>query len=84
MRQKRASALKYEDHDVAPQVIASGTGMIAERIIELAQNAGVTIIEDTALAYLLTEEVPVGAYIPPWCWEAVAKIFAVIRTEEEK
>lgn len=83
MEIKRASALKYEDGDYAPRIIASGKGRAAEHIIELAEKAGVTIIEDENLASVLTEHLSVGDYIPPWCWELVAKVFAIIKYEEE-
>ena len=42
------------------------------------------IVEDTALAALLDAEVKPGDFIPPWCWEAVAKILAFVLSEEKK
>ncbi|MFZ5368890.1 MAG: EscU/YscU/HrcU family type III secretion system export apparatus switch protein [Spirochaetota bacterium] len=80
---KRASALKYVEGDYAPRIIASGKGKTADHILELAEKAGVTIIEDANLASLLTEHMSVGDYIPPWCWELVARVFAVIKKEEQ-
>lgn len=82
MKIKRASALKYTMGDYAPQVVATGTGKAAERIIELAEKSGITIIEDANLATVLTEELSVGDYVPPWCWELVAKVFSIIKNEE--
>ena len=83
MEIKRASALQYIEGDYAPKILASGTGRAADKIIELAQKAGVTIIEDADLASVLTKELSIGDYIPPWCWELVAKVFAIIKNEEK-
>src|SRR5256885_51705 len=46
---KRATALKYEGGG-APKVVATGNGLVAERILELAREAGGPIHEDAALA----------------------------------
>ncbi|HRS03693.1 MAG TPA: EscU/YscU/HrcU family type III secretion system export apparatus switch protein [Treponema sp.] len=83
MEIKRASALKYKDGDYAPRIVASGTGRTADTIIELAEKAGVTIIEDVNLAGILTETMSVGDYVPPWCWDLVARVFAIIKNEEK-
>jgi len=76
-----ASALGYAPGDTAPVLLASGRDREAEYIITVAQQAGVTVVEDTALAALLDSwaadpRVKSGDFIPPWCWEAAAKILA--------
>ncbi len=81
---KKAIALKYREGEYAPQVLATGKGARAERIIQLAKEAGIPIVQDTALIALLDESVDVGQYIPPWCWEVVARILAFLQKEEEK
>jgi flagellar biosynthesis protein len=80
---KKASALSYTPADPAPRIIASGRGRDAERIIGLARAAGIEIVEDAALAALLDAGSP-GECIPPWCWDAVAKILAFVLAKEEK
>jgi flagellar biosynthesis protein len=82
MKYKTATALSYAPEDPAPQVVASGKGGEAMRILALAREAGVEIVEDSALAALLEAGTRVGDYIPPWCWEAVAKILAFVRAKE--
>ena len=73
---KKAVALKYNgDKDNAPRVTAKGTGIIAEKIVELARNEGIPVTEDpdllTALAVLdFYDE------IPPELYRAVAEILA--------
>jgi len=94
---KIATAIEYSPGDPAPALLASGRGLEAERIIAVAQQAGVAVVEDEALAVLLDSWVygqkkPVGAspkvrpgeFIPMWCWEAAAKILALVIDEGKK
>jgi len=77
-----ASALGYApEKDSAPRVLASGKGRTAEQIIAVARESGVAVIEDSVLAALLEAHVSPGELVPVWCWEAVAKILAFVRTE---
>ena len=81
-KRKIAGAIGYSpEKDSAPRVLAIGKGRTAEQIIALARESGVTVVEDTALAVLLESNVRPGEMIPVWCWEAVAKILAFVRTE---
>ena len=84
MVKKTASAIGYSTEDVAPRLLASGRGRTAERIITLAQESGVAVVEDPALAFLLDTEVRVGDIVPVWCWEATAKILAFVFAQKEK
>jgi flagellar biosynthesis protein len=63
--------------------VASGRGREAERIISLAREAGVEIVEDPALAALLDVGIKAGDFIPVWCWEAAAKILAFVLAEDK-
>ena len=83
-KRKVASAVKYSSEDAAPRVLASGKGRTAEQIIVLAQEAGVAVIEEPALAVLLEAEVRVGDIIPVWCWEATARILAFVFAQKDK
>ena len=78
MEKKIASAIGYSAEDTAPTLLASGRGRTAERIIALAHESGVAVIEDPALAVLLDTSVKPGDIIPQWCWEATAKILAFV------
>ncbi len=78
----QAAALSYAEGDPAPRLLAVGAGREAERIVALARDAGIPIVEDPALAALLEAEAASGEYIPPWCWDAVAKILAFVLAEE--
>jgi flagellar biosynthesis protein len=66
-RQPRASALRYEGGGGASRLVASGQGRVAERILELAREAGIPVREDRALAEALAtleleSEVPAELY----------------------
>ncbi|MBE9487249.1 MAG: EscU/YscU/HrcU family type III secretion system export apparatus switch protein [Chloroflexi bacterium] len=74
----QAVALQY-DHQVgsSPKVTASGQGQIARKIIEMAELAGVDIVQDPDLLEVLGR-VPIGEEIPPELVQAVAEILAFI------
>jgi flagellar biosynthesis protein len=80
---KRASALSYNRDEGVPRLLAKGRGREAEEIIAIARKAGIEIVEDSVLAALLDTGVKPGDFIPPWCWEAVAKILAFVLSKEE-
>ena len=74
-----AVALKY-DTDVAqaPLCVAKGLDTLALKIREVAEEAGVPILEDPPLARALYATVEVDEVIPPAHYEAVAKIIGFI------
>jgi type III secretion system FlhB-like substrate exporter len=82
IRGKKASALGYNPEEGIPRLLAQGRDREAERIITLAKEAGIEIVEDPALAALLDAGLEPGDWIPPWCWEAVAKILAFVFAQE--
>ena len=81
MKKKTASAIGYSAEDIAPRVLATGRGRTAEKIVALARDAGVMVIEDPALAVLL-DSTKTGDIIPVWCWEATAKILAFVISQK--
>ena len=75
---RKAAAISYDmEKDRAPKVMASGQGLIAEKIIELAREAGIPLQEDPALAEILSKIDP-GESIPPETYRAVAEILVFI------
>lgn len=76
-KQKTAVALEYDPNDAAPKIIATGTGRLAERIIETAQEADVPIHEDSKLADTLSK-LEIGEMIPPELYEVVAEILVFV------
>ena len=78
---QRAVALHY-DQKGAPTVLATGEGEIARLIKERAEAAGVPLVEDPKLSYLLSK-IPLGDEIPPELYRAVAEVLVfVLRLEK--
>lgn len=71
-RIRTAAALRYERGSSAPAVVASGRGTVAERIVEIARDAGIPLREDAVLAEALAA-LEVGADVPPALYQAVAE-----------
>lgn len=82
-RLKAAVALEYSPHThAAPHVTATGTGWLAERIVEEARRAGVPIREDRDLVSALAQ-LDLGRDIPADLYVAVAEIlFCLYRANE--
>ena len=74
---KQAIALEYDPNDIAPRVIASGSGHLAERIIETAKSEDIPVHEDAKLAATLSK-LEVGDAIPPELYEVVAEILVFV------
>ena len=74
----KAVALRYrEKEDYAPVVLAKGRGYLAEAILALARQAGVTVLVDPAHLAML-EKVEVGEYIPPEAYTLAAEVIAFL------
>jgi flagellar biosynthesis protein len=72
----RATALRYDaDRQSAPTVVATGRGLIAERILEEAERAGVPVRRDAALVQALAG-LELGHQVPEELWGAVAETLA--------
>lgn len=74
---KKAIALMYDPNDQAPQVVASGKGALAERIIERAKEHDVPTYVDQGLADTLLK-LEIGDYIPPELYGVVAEILIYV------
>jgi flagellar biosynthesis protein FlhB len=74
-----AVALRYEQGETpAPLCVAKGMDAVALKIREIAEGAGVPVIEDAPLARALYAVVDVDQVIPHDHYEAVAKIIGFI------
>ena len=73
-----AVALEYDrdTHD-APKVVASGRGVIAEKILEVARENGIVIEGNPMLAEALSG-VPVDDTIPRELYSAVAEVIGFV------
>jgi flagellar biosynthetic protein FlhB len=80
-----AVALKYDAEETgAPLCVAKGLDTLALKIREIAEAAGVPVIEDPPLARALYATTEVEEMIPPAHYEAVAKIIGFILNAGKK
>ncbi|MBQ9608737.1 MAG: EscU/YscU/HrcU family type III secretion system export apparatus switch protein [Lachnospiraceae bacterium] len=76
-KKRKAVALVYEPGSQAPQVIASGKGVVADKIIEKAKESDVPLYKDTNLADTLLN-LDIGDCIPPELYGVVAEILVYV------
>lgn len=80
---RKAVALQYNDTGKnAPKVSASWEGMIADTMIEKAQEHNIPILEDASLVELLTE-LDINQQIPEELYKVVAEVFAYIHKTDQ-
>ena len=72
---RQAVALAYQNGGKAPKVVASGKGLIAEQIIELARQNDVHVHESKEMVALLMD-VELDKEIPPKLYQIVAELLA--------
>ena len=72
---RRATALRYEQGERAPRVTATGVGLVADRILAAAREAGIPVRHDPALAEALGA-LELGDDVPQALWTAVAETLA--------
>lgn len=77
-KKNKAVALQYNlEQDVAPVVIASGYGEVAERIVNIAEQKGIPVYRDDSAASLMCM-LEVGSNIPTELYQVVAAIYCQI------
>ena len=72
-----AIALEYNEGDIAPKVIASGKGYLAEKIVETAKEYDIPVHQDAKLAKSLSK-VEIGEYIPRELYQVVAEVLVYV------
>lgn len=74
-----AVALRYQPGtDAAPVLVAKGTGLMAQRIVKLATEFGVPVLERPTLTRALYSGVKDGHPIPNVLFQAVAEVLAFL------
>jgi flagellar biosynthesis protein len=73
-----AVALQYTEDLPAPLVLAVGRGRLAEAIVRIARETGVTLVEDPQLADSLAR-LDVNTLIPESLYQVVAELLAFVR-----
>jgi type III secretion system FlhB-like substrate exporter len=79
---KKAVALRYWTGLPAPFIAAKAEGRAADRLVAIAKDAGLPIIEDSPLAQAVFP-MEVGEYVPEECFEILARVFAFVKSIEE-
>lgn len=83
LKDKTAIALEYNpNEDDAPKIIATGKGLVAEKIIEKAKEEAIPVHEDGKLAATLSK-LEIGDMIPPELYEAVAEVLIFVDAMEK-
>ena len=72
---KNAVAIAYQTGDLAPKIVAKGSGLIAAEIISRAKEHGVFVHESKELVALLMQ-VELDRHVPPTLYRAVAELLA--------
>jgi flagellar biosynthetic protein FlhB len=73
-----AVALRYDPQKAAPEVVAKGSDILAQKIREIAADSGIPVIADPPLARSLHASVEVGHVIPEELYQAVAQLLAFV------
>ena len=77
-RKDRAVAVHYTEELPAPVVLASGRGRMAEAIVRIARESGVTLVADPDLADALIP-LQVNSFIPESLYETIAALLVFVR-----
>jgi flagellar biosynthesis protein len=73
-----AIALQYTEELPAPIVLASGRARMAEAIMKIARESGVTIVADPDLADSLIQ-LDVNTLIPESLYQVIAELLVFVR-----
>lgn len=83
LTRKTAIAINYDKVAMeAPKLVAKGRGVIAERLIELARENGIPVVEDRVLVETL-DQLNVNQQIPPELYQVVAEILVSVYRADE-
>lgn len=79
-----AVALRYPEWADAPYISAKAKGSVAERLVQIAEEHDVPVVENPEMANVLSLQ-SVGSFIPESTYAAIATIFAfVVKLDERK
>jgi len=80
-----ACALKYKSEEMeSPMLIAKGTELIAKKIINIAREHNIPVIENPPVARALFKMVDLNQQIPPELYKAVAEILLFVYNLKNK
>ena len=79
-----AVALEYKAGMDAPIVVAKGMDFLAQKIIKIARENRVSVVQNPPLARALYSQVKLDAAIPLALYKAVAKVLAYVYRQQKK
>lgn len=83
-KRRKAAALRYDtEKSFAPEIAATGKGLVAENIIKKASENKVPILKDSTLIELLAE-LNINETIPEELYQAVAEVFAFVYQTDKR
>ena len=74
---KTAIALSYQPNEEAPKIIASGKGILADKILLKASENKIPVHKDERLANTLSK-LDIGDYIPEELYQVVAEVLLFV------
>jgi flagellar biosynthesis protein len=78
-----AAVIKYDkEHGKVPTIVAHGTGLVAQKIIETAKQNNVHLQEDSTLIENLLQ-IDLGDAVPAQLYEVIAEIFILLEKIDE-
>ncbi len=80
-----ACALKYDQAEMeCPVLTAKGSELIAQKIIKIAEENNVPVIDNPPVARALYRIVDINQYIPPELYKAIAEILIFVYNMKKK
>jgi flagellar biosynthetic protein FlhB len=73
-----AVVLKYDANLPAPQIVAKGADLIAEKIKEIAREHNIPVIENKPLARTIYKTLKIGQVVPRELFVAVAEVLSYV------
>lgn len=74
---KKVAAIKYEVTEEAPKLVAKGAGIVADKVLEKAEEHNIPVYQDEALVETLNK-IDMGDFIPPELYQVVAEIMVFV------
>lgn len=81
-KQLKACVLKYPEGADAPFITATGKGLVAEKIVDIAEKNGIPVVKNEIAEVLCLQKC--GDMIPEETYSAIAGVFAFIQMVEKR
>ncbi len=79
---KNAIALQYPKNAPAPFIVFKGSGVVAEKILEIAKENDIPVVSEPNVASVLSLY-DIGSCVPTETYEVLAGIFAFLKKVEK-